>query len=384
MAGKFIMNKNTVFMLKMLGSSLLRRRSRMAIALCGIAIGAAALLCMVTLCYDLPRQMSREFRAYGANMVFVSSDQDSLRMEDVGQAAALLPADLLLGVTPFRYIPVRNNMLPYTAVGTDFAAVKKTSPYWQMKGEWPQQESEILVGADIAQYALLTPGKTIVLDGRNKARGKFEAEFVITGIVRTGGVEDGFIFMRMADMEKMTGENGRVDVVEISLSANEKDLRKLAADIRNDVPAVKARLVKRVTRSEAAVLGKLEALVYLVTLVVLALTMICVATTMITVVMERRREIGLKKALGAPHNRVGREFLAEGLVLGLLGGLAGGICGLLFAQIISAHVFARSITVEFYLLPLTVLVSVVVSITACLLPAHRAMDVEPALVLRGE
>ena len=378
------MNKNTSFMIKMLCSSLVRRRSRMAVALFGIAIGATVLLGMATLCYDIPRQMSKEFRSYGANMVLVSAGQENMNLGDVARAAAILPNDDLIGMTPFRYIPVRNNMLPYTAVGTDFAAVKKTSPYWHVRGEWPAKQNEVLVGADIAEYALLTPGKTLSLDGRNSNHVKFEAEMIISGVVKTGGVEDGFIFMELSDMEAITGEKGRADVVELSLSMGEKQLKDIAVAVRTEIPLLEARLVKRVTQSEATVLGKLEMLVYLVTLIVLVLTMICVATTMMTVVMERRKEIGLKKALGADSRRIAKEFMAEGIILGAFGGLGGGVCGLLFAQVISENVFGRSVSVEFYLIPVTIIMSILVTMAACLFPVRRAMEVEPALVLRGE
>jgi putative ABC transport system permease protein len=287
-------------------------------------------------------------------------------------------------MTPLRYLPVRNNMLPYTAVGTDFASIAKTSPYWRVTGSWPATDTEVLVGTDIAEYARLSPGATLVLDGRNSGQEKFEAEMRVTGVVATGGVEDGFIFMRLSAMEAMTGERGMADVVEISCNAGEKELLRISGEIRADIPALDPRLVKRVTRSEATVLGKLEMLVWLVTLIVLVLSMICVGTTMMTMVMERSREIGLKKALGAGNRRIAGEFLAEGVLLGLAGGLGGGLCGLLFAQLVSAGVFGRSVTVALGLLPATVAASVLVTVVACLLPARRAMDIEPALVLRGE
>ena len=380
-----IMKKNNAFILKILLSSLARRRSRMAVALTGIAIGATVLLGMVTLCYDIPRQMSREFRSYGANLILVAPGQDSaLRLEDIARGAALLPQDRLLGLTPYRYQPVRNNMLPYTAVGANFAQVQKTSPYWRVTGAWPVKKNEILIGADIAEMTKLAPGRTITLDGRNKEQARFEQEMVITGIVKTGGVEDGFIFMDLGDMENMTGEAGWADVAEISITAGGQELEQLAASIRGAQVGIEARLVKKVTQSEQTVLGKLKTLVYLVTVVVLGLTMICVATTMMTVVMERRREIGLKKALGAENRAIASEFLAEGLILGIFGGLIGACGGLIFAQAISASVFDRSIAIEVHLIPVTVLVSALVTILACLIPVRRAVDVEPALVLRGE
>jgi putative ABC transport system permease protein len=378
------MRKNISFTIKMLSSSLIRRWSRMAVALFGIAVGATMLLGMVALSRDVPRQMGREFRSYGANMVLVSARQESVNLGDAARAVALLPRDDLLGMAPFRYIPVRNNMLPYTAVGTDFAAARKTRPYWQVTGRWPSKSNEVLVGADIAEYALLEPGKSLSIDGRNGKQEKFEAEFAITGVVKTGGVEDGVIFMALPDMEAMTGEKDRADVVELSLGVGERELKNIAAAVGSAVPSLEARLVTRVTRSETVVLGKLKMLIYLVTLIMLVLTMICVATTMMAVVMERRKEIGLKKALGAESRRIAGEFLAEGVVLGALGGLAGGVCGLLFARFISDNVFGRSIMVEYGLVPAVVVVSILVTVAACLLPVRRAMDVEPARVLRSE
>ena len=59
------------FYLKMVVSSLLRRRSRMIVALLAVAVGATILSGLITIYYDIPRQMGLEFRSYGANLVFV-------------------------------------------------------------------------------------------------------------------------------------------------------------------------------------------------------------------------------------------------------------------------------------------------------------------------
>ncbi|MDR2137824.1 MAG: ABC transporter permease [Synergistaceae bacterium] len=378
------MTKRQMYM-KMLFSSLLRRRSRMTVALLAIAIGATVLLGMTTITYDIPRQMEREFRSYGANMVFVASGGEALlRLADVEKASALLPRDSLIGVAPYRYEAVRSNMQPYTVVGTDFEQVRKTSPYWQIQGAWPEEEDEILIGTDVAEFTRLMPGGAMTLSGRDARRRRFNREMAISGIVRTGSVEDGFLFMRLDTLERLTGKEGEADVAEVSIAASEAELSSLVSRIREQVPAVTPRLVKRVTQSETSVLSKLQALVYLVTLVVLVLTMICVATTMMTVVMERRKEIGLKKAIGAENRSIVAEFLGEGLFLGMLGGALGVVFGWLFAQTISMNVFGRSISFNFALAPATVLASMAVTALACLIPVRRATDVEPALVLRGE
>ena len=123
---------------------------------------------------------------------------------------------------------------------------------------------------------------------------------------------------------------------------------------------------------------------FLVTAVVLVLTMICVATTMTAVVTERRKEIGLRKALGASDGGIIGEFMGEGLLLGGIGGLVGAGLGFAFAQFVSVNVFSSSISFQFWLLPVTILVSVLVTGLACLLPVRNATEIDPALVLKGE
>ncbi|SCC05741.1 ABC transporter permease [Gilliamella intestini] len=380
-----MINKNRRFIIKTVLSSLIRRRSRIAIALLGVAIGATVLLGMITLCYDIPRQMGQEFRSYGANLLLLpANNQSTIAMTEVNKAVTFLPEDKLLGVTPFRYNSIRSNQQPYTIVGTDFKQVVKTSPYWSIEGSIPQNSHEIMIGTDIASFAKLTIGSTMPISGKSKQDSRFDEELTVTGIVKTGRSEDNFIFVDLHDLEKLLEESEQAEVVEVSIAATETELKQYIEKIKNQMTTVEPHLIKWVTKSESSVLGKLSSLLYLVTFVVLVLTMICVATTMMTVVMERRKEIGLKKAIGANNKCIAKEFLAEGLVLGVIGGVIGAICGLIFAQIISTNVFGRSIIIEFYLIPTTIIISVIVTVIACLIPVKRALEVEPALVLRGE
>ena len=174
------------------------------------------------------------------------------------------------------------------------------------------------------------------------------------------------------------------DIVEVSVAASEDDLRSYLEQINSNSASIDAKPVKRVTASETTVLSKLEALVLIVTVVVLALTMICVATTMMAVIAERRREIGLRKALGALDSSIVAEFLSEGMVLGAVGGIIGSILGYLFADAVSMNVFSSSITLRPLLIPVAIIASVAVTGLACLIPIKGAVDVDPALVLKGE
>ena len=105
---------------------------------------------------------------------------------------------------------------------------------------------------------------------------------------------------------------------------------------------------------------------------------------MMAVVVERRKEIGLKKALGASNSGITRDFLGEGFFLGLLGGGLGIGLGYLFARAVSMSVFSRPVFFHPVLIPITLGVAVGVTVLACLLPVRRATDVDPAVVLKGE
>jgi putative ABC transport system permease protein len=378
------MTPNRSFAIRMAFYSLARRRSRLLAALLGVALGATVLFGLATLCHDLPRQFRDEFRAYGANLAFSGLGAARLSLADLSAARDLLPKDRLLGLAPFRYESVRNRLRPYVAAGVDFNEARKTSPFWRVTGRWPTEPGEILVGADVALNSDLKEGSFATLDGRNENQARYARDFRVVGVLAGGGVEDGLIFMSLKDMEAMTGTSGVADLAEASLTLNAEELRAAAAKIRAAVPGLEARLVTRVTDSETNALTKLTYLVYLVAVVVLTLTAICVATTMMTVALERRREIGLKKALGAEDFRVAREFLAEGAAIGLLGGLIGSLGGEAFARIVAYNVFGRALTPHLYLIPLTMAVMAVITVLASRGPVEKASAVEPALVLKGE
>ena len=386
------MNKRTFFF-KMISSSLMRRRSRMLVALLAIAVGATILSGLVTIYYDVPRQMGAQFRNYGANMVLLASSTEAEMTEEVVErATSLIDPGNLVGVAPFRYEAVQIREQPIEAAGTDMQGARATSPYWYIDGQWPVADGELLVGKDIAERMRLSAGDAIDVvysteNDRVDEDGVTEApsiEMQITGVLETGGSEEEYIYMSLGDMEKLTGTAGKMDVVELSISADQSRLKQYAENIGAQVEEVSPQLVKRVTESESQVLTKLQALVLLVTIVVLILTMICVATTMTAVVTERRKEIGLRKALGASDGSIIWEFMGEGLLLGGIGGLIGSALGFAFAQFVSKHVFSSSITFQLWLLPLTVIASVLVTGLACLLPVRSATEIDPALVLKGE
>ena len=368
----------------------------MVVALLSIAIGATILSGLVSIYYDVPRQMGAEFRNYGANVIFTASG-DSFTVSDINDAAAVFDSGDIVGTAPFRYENVRINEKPIVAAGTDPEGVKKTSPYWRITGQWLEGSGELLVGANVADTFRLKEGDFIDVyytpEGSQSADENGERvvvednikSFTVVGILDTGGKEEDYVYMTLADIEELTqADKGRADIAELSVSLSADELADVVDKINAQVGTVHASLVKRVTASEATVLTKLQALVLLVTVVVLALTMICVATTMTAVVAERRKEIGLRKAIGASDTSIIKEFMGESMLLGLFGGILGSVLGFVFAQQVSINVFSSSISFRPLLVPVTVLISMAVTGLSSLMPIRSATDVDPALVLKGE
>ncbi len=378
------MKKRKMFF-RMITASLFRRKSRMIVALLAIAVGGMILSGLITIYNDVPRQMSAQFRNYGANMILTATDA-SFDREEFEAAVACIDADELVGATPYRYNTVRMHEQPIQAAGTEMDNLQKTSPYWSVEGEYPDEEGELLIGENVAEDLQLSVGDVVTVSYTPEDTSELDAtiDFTVVGIVSTGGSEEDYVYMSLEDMAYLTEESDVFDLAEISISSSSSGLSAYMNTINDSSDGLVASLVKRVTASETTVLSKLQYLILLVTIVVLALTMICVATTMTAVVSERRKEIGLRKAIGASDASIMSEFMFESMLLGAFGGLIGSFLGFGFAQYVSVNVFSSYITLRPALVPVTIVASVAITGLASLQAIRNTTKVDPALVLKGE
>lgn len=378
------MNSKKLHMyLIMVMNALLRRKLRMFIALLAVAIGATIISGMMTVYKEVPEQMGREFRAYGANLLLLPAEgQTSMDESKLPAVYAAIEKHEVVGEAPFLYERLKINESPVLTGGTDFDMLKKVSPYWQVTGNLPAKGSnEILLGYEVAQKYRAKPGDKVFLSYGEEAN---EQEFTVAGVVRTGGKEEGFAYVDLPVLQKLVHKEGEVSLVQVSVVASGDAMESLMNQIKADEPSITPQAVKQITRSEETVLAKLQALVLIVTVVVLLLTLVCVGTTMTEVVSERRKEIGLKKALGADNRDVVCDFIGESCLLGLFGGVLGAFFGYLFANAVGVNVFGRSIAFAPGIAILAVVLSIIVTAVASILPVRTAVKVDPAIVLRGE
>lgn len=132
-----------------------------------------------------------------------------------------------------------------------------------------------------------------------------------------------------------------------------------------------------------------------VAMVALTVAGLGIINTMLMAVLERYREIGTYKALGASNGDIRVLFLAEAALVGLLGGLGGLLLGWVVSLAIgyAVHVFARRMDIReqvvsfafpLWLLAGAVLFAVVISLIGGVYPASRAARVDPIRALRSE
>ena len=421
------MTSNSAMFATMLFGAVFRRKSRALMAVVATLVGAATLFCLAAICIVVPQQMSDEMRTYGANIIVTPLAGEW--KNGIDRAMVLHTNDMVLAKgamrsATYRYENVRINAAPYVLAGVDVSAVKSLNKHWNVDGAWPSS-GNVMVGRDVASAMGLKIGSRIAIAYRagdnssdshkpaQKLEGKSQGNqtdnqadkssskklvegrvstdimdthgttFRVCGILDTGDAEDSMLYATNADLRALTGVKRGADVIAYSSSAPNVD-----AVVRsiNDMTSmrVRAQQVTKVTAADTGIIAMLRSLFWIVSLVVLALMMVGVSTTISSIVQQRRNEIGLRKALGASAKSIGVEFTAESGLYGFIGGIAGTAVGYGFARLLASMVFARDLSVNWWLVAFSIVFSVAASCVAALPPVLRASKIDPAIVLREE
>jgi putative ABC transport system permease protein len=125
----------------------------------------------------------------------------------------------------------------------------------------------------------------------------------------------------------------------------------------------------------------LSALLAVIASISLVVGSIGIMNMMLVSVTERTREIGTRKALGAPNDWIMTQFLAESILISFIGSFIGMIFGVIFSQI-GGMPLGYEVPISIWSVIVSVSVAVIVGIVSGLMPALKAMRLNPIDALR--
>jgi len=409
---------------RMLARSFSMRKGKMAIAIVAVMMGASITSALLTVSYDVNEKMNYEFRRFGANLLVIPSsdtidvgigafgfgavtEQKYINESDLYKIKTIFWADNVLGYAPFLYqvVTVGSGDQAQSVVltgtwfsmptvledGTPFpTGVKSINTWWELDGRWIDDMNDTLsaiIGTNVAEKLDLSLGEpfTVTYTLRpGDVANQSSIDLIVIGIVSGGGSEDDQIFITLDTAQALTSRPGKVHTAQVSALCTACPVETFAEEIEQEIPYVEARTVKQLANAEMAVLNKIESMMLLVSFVALGASALGVAAVMSTSVIERRKEIGLMKSIGADNKRIASLFLTEAAVLGVLGGVLGYAAGLLLSYFIGLSVFEAVVAPRLIVIPMAVGISLGVSMLASALPVRRAARIEPVVVLRGD
>ena len=428
-----------MFYLKVLFKSFKQRKSRVFLAVLAVVMGASLASALINIYLNINEKVGQELRSFGPNII-MEPKTDKLRLE-VSGADFGSPADRnylhekelyklkkifwkynILGFAPYLSIPVETgsskNKVILTGTwfekevnvpGEEFKSVKtgiKTiSPWWKVRGQWiadPQTQSDAMVGVRAAKKLNLKIGDLLRVSFGSKSH-----QLKVAAIVDTGGNEDSQIFVNLPVVQNLAGLADKVAQVKVSAmivpedSLSNKDPKQMSSkqfekwyctpyvsaivqQIKETFPGADAEPIGQIALAQGNMLAKIKLMVLLVTTIALLASAVGVTTVMMTNVMERRKEIGIIKAVGGENLQVALLFTGEAVSIGIVGGIIGFLGGTGLARVIGASVFTTAIRPQMIVFPITVMIALGVALLGSIIPVTRAIGTNPVVVLRGE
>lgn len=419
---------------RMVFQSFRRQKGKMAMIAFTIALGASLATAMLNVMFGVGDKVNQELKTYGANIRVVpqtasllndiygvdGGSEKFLREDELGKIKTIFWAFNIVDYAPYLEAEVLLDGKKIGVTGTWFnhhlslptgeeldTGMISMKSWWHISGgPWlkDSDENSVMVGREIAEELNLNAGDSVFLKGSAAAK-----SFVVKSIFDGGGEEDSRIFMNLHDAQALVGKEGLINSIEVSaLTSPDNELARRAAQnpesltnaeretwyctayvssicyqIQEVISNAVAKPVRQVAESEGAILGKTQLLMLLITVLSLIASALGISNLVTASVMERSKEIGLLKAIGAHDTPVAWLVLTEIIITAILGGLVGYFAGCAFAQIIGRTVFGSAIAVTPVVIPLVAILIFLVTMAGSIPSIRMILALEPAEVLHG-
>ena len=412
---------------RLLFSAIKRRKLRIALAVLAVVMGASIASTLLTVSFDINDKMGRELKSYGANILLQPSSEGAFINEsELNKMKTIFWRHNILGYAPYLSDTVKIKDREITLSGTYFeeevkipgfkkafigerkaeekeanfeTGVKTVAKWWKVEGEWPL-DGEALVGISIAEKLSIKQGDFINAGYKNN-----NATYKVSGILSTGGDEDSQAIVSLRDAQKLFERLGEVDRVVVSALTTPEPQEKIDPSLLppgeyeiwyctpyissimlqiEEVIDANAKPIRQVADNEGKLLNKFEWLMFLITGIAMTSASLGVSAAMTTSIFERRKEIGLMKAIGADGNQIAELFFAEAVVTGIIGGAIGILIGIVLARMVGLWVFGAIINPSLFSVLISGILSLTVALLGSMLPVKKAVEIEPSIILRGD
>ncbi len=374
------------------------RRLRAALSALGIAIGIAAMVAVVGVSASAQANLLAEIDALGTNLLTVSPGQDFLGNNQVLPATSVpmirhmanvnndVAVYQVTNANVYRtsYVPqAQTGGIGVDASGDNLPQVMGTSmASGHFLGRVSNRYPEVVLGAEAASILGITHagGHVMVYLGNTW--------FNVVGIMKPAVLDstlDSTVFVSLPVAERLF--QLLPNPSEIYVRANVNDVKHVSnllgptADPQS-ASSVQIGRPSDVLEARAAAKGQFTTLLLGLGAVALLVGAIGIANIMVISVLERRGEIGLRRALGATRRHISVQFLTESALLAVVGGIAGLILGA-GATAIYAQTKAEPFVVPLYALIAAPVAGLLIGAIAGLYPAVKAARLSPTEALRA-
>ncbi len=258
------------------------------------------------------------------------------------------------------------------------------------------EQNKVIIGYDVAYNyfdANIAVDDMVMINGNKLQVNGIFAEFSGGGLTSS----DDAVIMLTRDYKKVTGESNIKSAVVTVYNVNEVDpiadeIEYVVNENHGDEDFASATTLSSILDSILSILGILQTVLIAIASIALIVASIGIMNTMLTSVMERTREIGIMKAIGATNKDIMLIFIIEGILLSVIGGAFGIFLGVFGSQAISSILLSFEMggggsfepVISLVAIVLAISVSLLVGVLSSLYPAWRAAQMSPIEAVRYE
>lgn len=373
-----------------------RRPTRSILTVAGIALAAATLFSLLSFNKGYQIALQKEMADSGIHM-FVSTEGCPMEAASLalhgGEIPKFLSEDRVSSIRSVPGVRTVTSMLIFSMPGegnrTDlFYGVDdemlKLKHHWKLKGSWFKNENSVVLGAEAAFVEKRQVGDKIYFSELNK-------EFIVTGILeRTGSEDDGWFFIPLKTAQRVFKKEGKLTGVGINVE-NVENIKEVK-DSLEKIPDVYVVTAQQMMEQILKLIDSSKTLMFAVLCIALAIAILGVLNTILMSVMEKLREFGYMRCVGASPKDIFTIVLSETLTLCFIGGVLGVIIGAL-ASSLADHLIrkvlpyapaGKMVVFDPGMLVLTIVVTVGIGAIAGLYPSWKASHVSPMEAIRNE